>query len=104
MNGFDLYDVNMIHGVGGNSIAVVADGAPSAHVNFYSQSGQVRFADGYMPSYLPLNDGDTGIVGGYTSILTSLNSKTRTSLAFYGNRCLDRAGVFTVVGATGQIN
>lgn len=103
MAGQGLLEVGVIWGYPSAPLTISTSG-PIGHLNLLSDAAQVRFKDNWLPSYLPLNDGDTSIVGDYTSILTSLNSKTRTALAFYGNRCLDRAGSFTVNGTTGQID
>lgn len=102
INGFTLLNANWIESVADTDLILYGTGA--GHVNLLSDSGMIRFNDAYLPSYLPLNDGDTSLAGDHTSLLTSLNSKTKVAQAFYANRCLDRIGSFTTNGGTGQID
>jgi hypothetical protein len=73
-------------------------------VNLISNNGLVQFRDTYNPSYVPLNDGDVGVDGYYSSMLTSLNSKSNVLGSFMGNRLLSKSGLFTYTAGTGQID
>jgi hypothetical protein len=102
MNSNNLVNVDKVESVNTGPLLLRGIGA-GGHVDFFSDD-LVRFRDQYNVSYVPINDGDAGVYGSKTSLLTSLNSDTRVLEGAMGNRCLDRVGSFTFTGGTGQID
>ena len=102
MNDNNLENVNNVIGKSLQSLTLKGLGS-GGHVDLYSED-LVRFRDQYNGSFVPLNDGDVGITGFHTSMLSSLNSKTSVLSTVVGNRTLNRTGSFTYTPGTGQID
>lgn len=102
MDGNNVIDINQLQNVDTNQIVVRGTGA-AGHVDLYSDD-LVRFRDQYNSSYVPLNDADTGVSGYYSSLLTSLNSKSKVLASYMGNRLLSKSGLITYTPGTGQID
>ena len=104
MDGNSIVDVMGVWSYANIPLTIGGQGGVAAHVNLISNNGVVRFKDQHLAAYLPLNDAATALAGDHTSVLTSLNSKTAVAQAYFGNRSLDRVGVFTFTDLTGQFD
>lgn len=102
MDSNNLTEVGTVQGVDTSPLVLRGTGV-AGHVDLYSDD-LVRFRDQYNPSYVPLNDGAVGVDGYYSSMLTSLNSKSNILGSYMGNRLLSKSGLFSYNAGTGQLD
>lgn len=107
LDGKNLTNVNNLTNVTGVALGVGSDddlNLSAAADMLLTSVGNLSLKDQYLSAAIPLSEADnTEVVGIYSSLVGSVNSRTYEAQAFHGDCLLTRTGSVVFNGASGEV-